>query len=302
MTAIPESSDFTASTITEAQFKTALTNLISYLSGLLGTAGTAQDAAVALQMPLARGPEWVASSKTLTAADRGKVFGTPGGVTITLPPAATAGYGFVVAIKSMGDGTIVDGYASELIDGSPVTITLNTGESTLLVCSSAEWWTLSRGLGKGSVDGSMVKPLSAMEPLEIQAADDVELGAGMVSWATGVTSSTSTSYVTAFTATIGTLVDSGTARVSFVHDDAIDSAYDCYARVQKNGSTVTEWTLGGNSPTTRTVDVSVVAGDVLTIQHRTQVTSAQSVISSPKLTADDAYVDTKIYGRYSDVG
>lgn len=44
MTALPAATDFTGAAITEAQFKTAITNLRAYLSGLLGTDGTAATA------------------------------------------------------------------------------------------------------------------------------------------------------------------------------------------------------------------------------------------------------------------
>lgn len=46
--ALPAATDFTGSSITEAQFKTAMTNLRAYLAGLLGTTGDAADALTAL--------------------------------------------------------------------------------------------------------------------------------------------------------------------------------------------------------------------------------------------------------------
>lgn len=44
MTALPASTDFTGAAITEAQFKTAISDLRSYLAGLFGTDGTAATA------------------------------------------------------------------------------------------------------------------------------------------------------------------------------------------------------------------------------------------------------------------
>lgn len=51
MTALPASTDFTASTVTEGQFKTALTNLRDYLSGLFGADGTQATARNTLGVP-----------------------------------------------------------------------------------------------------------------------------------------------------------------------------------------------------------------------------------------------------------
>lgn len=51
MTALPASTDFTASTVTEGQFKTALTNLRDYLSGLFGADGTQTTARNTLGVP-----------------------------------------------------------------------------------------------------------------------------------------------------------------------------------------------------------------------------------------------------------
>ena len=48
MTALPSKTSFTGSTVTQGQFKTALDNLNDFLSGLLGTDGTAASARAAL--------------------------------------------------------------------------------------------------------------------------------------------------------------------------------------------------------------------------------------------------------------
>ena len=47
----PAATDFTGSGVTEGQFKTAMTNLLSYLNGLLGTDGTAASALATLGVP-----------------------------------------------------------------------------------------------------------------------------------------------------------------------------------------------------------------------------------------------------------
>lgn len=143
MPALPVSTDFTDPNITEAQFKTAMTNLRNFLSGLLGTDGNISTALAALQTPFATGLSYKHASYAATTGDRGKVLGLPGGLTLTLPAAATAGSGFCLSVHAFGDGVIIDGNASEKIDGQ-TTITLRAGESCVLVCDGGEWWTVGR--------------------------------------------------------------------------------------------------------------------------------------------------------------
>lgn len=143
MPSLPVSTDLTGSAITEAQAKTWFTQLRDFLSGLLGTAGTVQTALATLQVPFARGLLWVAGAYSVTTADRGKVLGIGAAVTVTLPAAATAGSGFMVAVRAFANGAVVDGYGAEVIDGA-ASITLNAGESAILVCNGGEWWTVGR--------------------------------------------------------------------------------------------------------------------------------------------------------------
>jgi len=68
---------------------------------------------------------------------------TAGGiVTITLPPAATAGEGCQIYIKKIGNtaNVVIDGNAAETIDGA-ATATLTTQyESIDLVCDGTGWY------------------------------------------------------------------------------------------------------------------------------------------------------------------
>lgn len=77
---------------------------------------------------------------TVTTADRNKLIdATSGTWTLTLPPAATAGAGFAVAVKNSGAGTItIDGNASETIDGA-TTQSLLRGHSYWLICDGSNW-------------------------------------------------------------------------------------------------------------------------------------------------------------------
>jgi hypothetical protein len=85
------------------------------------------------------------SAYTTTAADRGRLIDcTSGTFTVTLLDVATAGAGFVQAIKNSGTGFItVDADGSETIDGA-LTLILAPGDSALLLCSGSAWTTLGR--------------------------------------------------------------------------------------------------------------------------------------------------------------
>lgn len=143
MTALPPSTDFTAGTVTEGQFKTAMTALRDYLSGLFGTAGT-QATALSTLGALLNGTLTKAANYTLAAADLGKMIDYTGTYTLTLLAAATAGDGFACGVRNSGTGVItIDPNSSELIDGAS-TITLAAGESCLLICNGTAWKTVGR--------------------------------------------------------------------------------------------------------------------------------------------------------------
>jgi hypothetical protein len=56
MAAIPSKASFTGTTVTQGQFKTALDSLNDYLTGLLGSDGTAATARTALGVINATAP------------------------------------------------------------------------------------------------------------------------------------------------------------------------------------------------------------------------------------------------------
>lgn len=142
MPTLPASTDFTGSGITEAEFKTAMTNMRGFLADLLGIAGTQAAAQVALQTLLGAGVDAKSGAYTVVAGDRGKLIDATGTWTLTLPAAATAGAGFAFALRNSGSGAItIDGDGSETVDGE-LTITLAAGASCILVCTGSAWVTV----------------------------------------------------------------------------------------------------------------------------------------------------------------
>ena len=145
MPALPTSVSFTGAGITEAQFKTAVTDQREFLAGLLGTTGTQVAAHTALGSFLNTILTKTAAY-SVVAADRGKLIDyTTAGFTLTLPTGATAGLGFVLGLKnSAATGVLTIGRNAANIDGAAANITLNPGESCLIVCDGTNWKTVGK--------------------------------------------------------------------------------------------------------------------------------------------------------------
>lgn len=142
-TALPLATDFTGASITEAQFKTAITSLHDYLSGLLGTTGVPTDALGALNALLAA-TVTKSAAYTVVATDKGKLIDCSATLTLSLTAAATLAAGFNFAVRNSGAGTVtLDPNASELIDGA-TTITIAPGESFLISCDGSGFKTVGR--------------------------------------------------------------------------------------------------------------------------------------------------------------
>ncbi|MDT3708180.1 MAG: hypothetical protein ROZ09_15265 [Thiobacillus sp.] len=149
MTALPPSTDFTGASITEAQFKTAITALRDYLSAQFGTAG---DVATALATLGALGSSTVAKTGayTVVTTDRGKLITCSGTFTLSLTAAATLGDGFSFAVANTGTGTItIDPNSTELIDAA-ATVSLGAGETCVVTCTGG---TAFRTVGKPTANG-----------------------------------------------------------------------------------------------------------------------------------------------------
>ena len=144
MTALPGSTDFTGASITQAQFKTAIADLRTFLATLMGADGTVATALDTLSTLFAAGVTAKSGAYTVATTDRGQLLNCTGTWSLSLPAAATAGAGFAFAVRNSGTGAItVDGYGSETVDGA-ATITLAAGASAVIVCTGAAW--LSVGL------------------------------------------------------------------------------------------------------------------------------------------------------------
>ena len=162
MPAIPSIASFTGASVTEGDFKTALSNLHLFLTGLLGTNGTQAAAQAAMGAILGAGSTTKTAAYTVDFTDRGKVIACDGSFTVTLPDAGVVGSGFAVAIANYGGGTItVDPFSAQTIDGAGTkTLSANT---MMVACAVAGEW-----LSVGGVDAASTSKAGI-----VQLIDDV---------------------------------------------------------------------------------------------------------------------------------
>lgn len=159
MTALPSIASFTAPTVTEGEFKTALSNLHLFLTGLLGTDGTQAGAQAAMGAILGAGAATKTAAYTVASTDRGKVIACSGTFTVTLPDASAVGSGFAVAVTNYGTGTItIDPFSSQTLDGA-ATRTLGPNRM-MVVCAVNGAWLSVGGIGAASTTEAGVVQLS----------------------------------------------------------------------------------------------------------------------------------------------
>lgn len=168
MTSLPASSDFTGGAVTEGQFKTALTGLRDFLSGLLGADGI-NATALATLGALGSGYAAKTAAYTVVVGDRGKVLNCSGTWTLSLPPAATAGAGFSFAMCNSGTGTItIDPSGVELVDGA-ATAVLAAGRAALIICTGTAWITMA--LASTAAGSALAVPGTVGSPGQSFAGD-----------------------------------------------------------------------------------------------------------------------------------
>jgi hypothetical protein len=163
MTALPAASDFTGGGITEAQFKTAITSLRSFLSELLGTSGTDRVAALSALGAILGDSLDKSGSYTVVAADKGKVINCSGTWSLALTAAATLGDGFAFSVWNNGSGVItIDPSGSEQIDGA-TTKTVAAGKLAIVYSDGTKFVTA------GSMGSADIIAALGYTPLSIDA-------------------------------------------------------------------------------------------------------------------------------------
>ena len=289
MPAIPSIASFTAPTVTEGEFKTALSNLHLFLTGLLGTDGTQAAAQAAMGAILGAGSTTKTAAYTVTSADRGKVIACSGTFTVTLPDASAVGSGFAVAVANYGTGTItVDPFSTQTIDGA--TTKALSANTMLVACAvSGEWLTVggitlptastsAAGIVQLSTSVSSTSTTLAATPSAVKAAYDLAAAAtttGEAKLKTGATAGTHYQFVDGVTSPAETtsyakviearMLVSGTFRTHLMLRSP-SGLGTSYARIYKNGVAV--GTARSNSGTwwgTYTEDIAFSVGDLIQV-------------------------------------
>lgn len=125
------------------------------------------------------------SNYQVLETDRDKTFlvdATSGAVTITLIAAATAGDGFTITVKktdSTSNAVIVDGSASETIDGS-ATYSLLLGQGVVkIICNGTAWFVQYQGVNASTVSLEDSRTNTIVDPFSITATTSGSPAAGI---------------------------------------------------------------------------------------------------------------------------
>lgn len=177
---LPSAGDFPKASITKDGFHAKFLEVLSFLSGLLGTDGAAATARAQLGLGSAATkatgatsgtiPLWEStllnstldksSSHTVVSGDRGKLLDCTGTWTLTLPLAASLG-SFAFAVRNSGTGTVtISPSGGELIDGL-ASIQLKKNNSCIVVCTGPAFKTLGRSSGSGGLLPTSVRTLTS---------------------------------------------------------------------------------------------------------------------------------------------
>lgn len=149
-------------------------------------------------------------------------------------------------------------------------------------------------VGAARIHGDAIQRLADMPVLDVVASAEYEFNVGL-SVASGTLENTDRiNFVTAWTITVnkyqGSIRFSATVRRV--------NGTDCDTRVFKNGVQVASWRTS-SSPTVRSVDISVIPGDVIVWDHKPNNTGGTSILGEFKQSASDGYVTRTPIGRAS---
>jgi hypothetical protein len=148
--------------------------------------------------------------------------------------------------------------------------------------------------GAPRIVGAAIKRLADMPVLTVSASDAFD-AAPLCDVVVGSLSTTSGTYVTAYTLT----VKRGTGSIRFklshsANDDASGTGEQSRLSVTKNGVEITNWQTSGNN-IERSVDVAVVPDDVILWRHRRDNGGVAVTVSAMTILASDSYTTRPVY-------
>lgn len=151
--------------------------------------------------------------------------------------------------------------------------------------------------GAPRIRGEAAAQLDDLPTLTVSAADTYTMIGSLATNVFAATNTNSTSFVLGATVTITKAT--GTARLIGVHRTS-NSGTTSFLRILKNGTEIGAWSTNSTTNVTRTVDASIIIGDVFTFEHRVNFDTQSSTMSSGA-SASDAYTTANFYGQASNL-
>jgi len=266
MTALPAATDFTGGSITQGQFKTAITDLRAFLDGLIGADGTIATALATIKAPFGGGVVSKTGAYAVVAGDRGKVISCTGTWSLSLTAAAKLGAGFVVSVVNDGTGVItISPNASETIDGA-TTLALGAGLSAIIVCTGTAWVVAAK-----ETTAYTEPTLATGSTVYAQELAEVTQTIMNSSYRTALTARASDGAISRWVNISGNLMAIRVDHAGYI-TVSVDigktmSVNTCYALLLVNGTQQVQWTVS-TSYETKTLDVTVAKGDIVAVQAR----------------------------------
>lgn len=150
--------------------------------------------------------------------------------------------------------------------------------------------------GAPRIYGNSFAQLSDLPVLTVSAADTYALPSGMFTFVSGTNPTNSTSFVTAISITV--VQFTGSARFKGSHRTS-NSGTTSFLKVYKNGVEIGSWTSNSTAFVTRSIDVSIVPGDVIRWDHRVNFSTQSSTFSGGSPSANKTYATFQAYGEKS---
>lgn len=285
MTALPSAASFTGASVTEGDFKTAISNLLLYLSGQFGSTGVAIDAQAALGVIFGSAPVPKTGAYSVVTGDRGKTISCSGTFTVSLPDVATVGEGFSVAIANTGSGDITIDPASTQLIGGAATKTLDP--HTMAMCSvvGGGWETVGSPPTATTTRSGIVQLVDSYSSTSLvlaPTANALKSGVDAALAAVNLAPTAGSTYILCQKAAEATtsnssytktgpqfnVIKSGTIRFYGEHHKNGGASGSSYLRVKKNGAVAGgPWATTSTTFVARSVDLSVQIGDEIIFEE-----------------------------------
>ncbi len=287
MTALPSAASFNGASVTEGDFKTAISNLLLYLSGQFGSTGVPIDAQAAMGVIFGSAPVPKTGAYSVVAGDRGKTISCSGTFTVSLPDVATVGEGFSVAIANTGSGDITIDPASTQLIGGAATKTLDP--HTMAMCSvvGGGWETVGSPPTATTTRSGIVQLVDSYSSTSLvlaPTANALKSGVDAALAAVNLAPTAGSTYILCQKAAEATttsasytkigpqmnVIKSGTIRFYGEHHKINGGASgSSYLQVLKNGAVVGgPWATTSTTYVARSVDLSVQIGDEIIFQEK----------------------------------